>query len=106
MNWGRSMTDLAQISAERLIYNHSAGQKVLAEVQGNSIVIYDEVLRDNMCQIGVNIPPQSQTVFGQRKIYLEEGDQSRFIQAFKDFYCKGYPNNSYQWVPLFPIAQG
>ncbi|WP_420420656.1 hypothetical protein [Simkania sp.] len=96
------MTELAHSAAERLIYNHSSGQKILADIQGNSIIIYDEVLRNNMREIGVSIPPAFQKTFGGKKIHLSEGDQSKFIQAFKDFYCRGAPSNSYQWIPLYP----
>ena len=102
MDWGRPMTELAHSSAERLICNHSSGQKILAEVQGNSIIIYDEVLRNNMREIGVSIPPSFQKTFGGKKVYLSEEDQGRFIHAFKEFYCTGYPSNFYQWIPLFP----
>ncbi|WP_420420655.1 hypothetical protein [Simkania sp.] len=84
-------------SIQRLIYSTSDLVKTVAEVDGEQIVFYDDVMRENMKSLGVSIPVANQAVFGKKVYYQEGTNQPLFIEAFKRFYCQGLPRTSYQW---------
>lgn len=85
------------ISMQHLMYSDSGFEKKIAQIEGEKIVFYDEVLKENMKSFGVSIPVAHQAKFG-KKVYYEEGvNQQLFIEAFQQFYCQGLPSTSYHW---------
>ena len=102
MNRERKMGIIASPTAETLVLKSSNGtSKPMVEINGSEVTILDEVLRKNMEQLGVSIPKASRGEFGgQRKIYLEKGNEELFIKAFKEIYFLGVPSTHYSWVAL------
>lgn len=89
------------MSIERLILKNTLDNAsvLVAEIQGDHILIHNSVLKRNMEEIGISIPESQQVSFeGKQVVYLDEKNQALFIKAFKEIYYIGMPKNIYSWT--------
>ncbi len=76
--------------------NSQNGFVILEVKKEGDILFYDEILEEEMREMGIQIPPHLRKEFeGQEVIYLKD---KAFLKAFKEVYCQMVFNPAiYEW---------